>query len=230
MKSISFSITRVNRLRRAAVRAREIPGEESYPRLGRCRSNDWFASAYDANDLISVFETLRLKPGFALHAYEFRQGPDGNGIIWAVPAGAPLVAPDECPRLEDTWLHPPRPPGAVPLMQAGRGRWESLVLPVRIDPPPRGGGIWSPLAWLHLDPSDDSIQAPTAGRWPGCTGCRGGSDQRRSGRRLDVARPRSEDLGAELCRAVVDEESRPAHPQSRRRRADLPGHRHLSGR
>ena len=60
-------------------------------------SDGWFASAYDPSDLMRVFDTLWLKAGFTLHAYEFRAGSNGNGIIWAVPADAPLVAPGECP-------------------------------------------------------------------------------------------------------------------------------------
>ena len=113
MKAVSFSITRVNRLRRAAERARMVPAEHPDPWLERSQSDDWCASAYDANDLIRVFDTLWLKAGFALHAYEYRAGDNGNGIIWAVPADAPLLAPDQCPRLEDRFLDPPRPPRAV---------------------------------------------------------------------------------------------------------------------
>ena len=68
-------------------------------------SDGWFASAYDPSDLMRVFDTLWLKAGFTLQAYEFRAG--SNGIIWAVPSDAPLLAPGECPRL-DTCLQPPR--------------------------------------------------------------------------------------------------------------------------
>ena len=71
-------------------------------------SDGWFASAYDPSDLMRVFDTLWLKAGFTLQAYEFRAGSNGNGIIWAVPADAPLLAPGECPRLDDTCLQPPR--------------------------------------------------------------------------------------------------------------------------
>ena len=118
MKSVSFSIRRVNRLRRAAERTRIVPvADRDLSPLGG-PSNGWIASACNPNDLVGVFDTLWLKVGFALHAYEYREGSNGNGIIWAVPADAPLVAPDECARLVDTWLAPPRPPGAVPLMQA----------------------------------------------------------------------------------------------------------------
>ena len=116
MKSNSFSIARVDRLRRAAERARELSDKHRGP-----SAEGWFASAYDANDLVRVFDTLRLKAGFALHAYEFKEGMDGNGIIWAVPAEPSLVAPAECPDLAVMWLDPPQPPGAVPLMQAIEG-------------------------------------------------------------------------------------------------------------
>ena len=59
MKSVSFSITRVNRLRRAAVRARTHLAERPDPWPVRSPSNGCFTYAYDANDLIRVFDTLR---------------------------------------------------------------------------------------------------------------------------------------------------------------------------
>ena len=97
MKSTSFSIERVQRLRRAAEQARALPSKHRELRPERERSDGWIASAYDASDLIKVFDTLWLKTGFSPHAYEYRSGPDGNGIIWAVPIENPLLAPEECP-------------------------------------------------------------------------------------------------------------------------------------
>ena len=144
MKSISFSITRVNSLRRAAVRAREIPYERRGP-----SQEGWFASTYDANDLISVFDTLRLKPGFALCAYEFREDSDGNGIIWAVSADAPKVPPDN-----DTCLgslsYPPKPPGAVPLMKAIEGDgspWSFLSASILRREAAEFGALWHGCDW-----------------------------------------------------------------------------------
>ena len=150
MKSVSFSITRVNRLRRAAERARMVPAEHPDPWLERSQSDDWCASAYDANDLIRVFDTLWLKAGFALHAYEYRAGDNGNGIIWAVPADAPLLAPDQCPRLEDRFLDPPRPPGAVPLMQAigGDGSpWSYLSASILRREAAEFAALWHGCVW-----------------------------------------------------------------------------------
>ena len=149
MKSVSFSIRRVNRLRRAATRAREASSKDLDRLLTESFSGSWFASG-GANDLIRVFETLRLKAGFALHAYEYREGSNGNGIIWAVPGDAPLVAPDECPRLIDTWLQPPQPPGAVSLMQAIEGDgtpWSYLSASILSREAAEFGAIWHGCVW-----------------------------------------------------------------------------------
>ena len=80
----------------------------------------------------------------------FREGSNGNGIIWAVPADAPLVAPNECPRLEDTWLHPPRPPGAVPLMHAIEGNgspWSYLSASILSREAAEFGALWHGCVW-----------------------------------------------------------------------------------
>ena len=187
MKSVSFSIRRVNRLRRAAERARAVPADDAdLPQVGS-PSDGWSASALRATELLRVFDVLWLKPGFALHACEFRAGSNGNGIIWAVPADAPLVAPDDCSRVEDAWLQPPRPPKAVPLMQALEGDgspWSYLSASILSQ---RGGGIRGNLARLRLERPDDSLQAPAAGRRPGSVGrsagqVRSGSEARRAER------------------------------------------------
>ena len=150
MESISFSITRVNRLRRAAARARTVSSEDPDRSPVQSLSGGWFASAYDANNLLRVFDTLRLRAGFALHAYEYQEGGNGNGIIWAVPVDAPLVAPDECPRLEGTWLQPPQPPGAVPLMQAIEGDgspWSYLSASILCREAAEFAAIWHGCVW-----------------------------------------------------------------------------------
>lgn len=157
MKSVSFSISRVNRLRRAAETARAVPDEGP---------DGWSASPSDADSLIRVFDTLRLKTGFALHAYVFRHGSNGNGLIWAVPADAPVAAPEDCPKLEDTWLKPPRPPQAVPLMQAIEGDgtpWSYLSASILRREAAEFGAVWHGCVW-----SDQTIlsKAPrqTAGQ------------------------------------------------------------------
>ena len=150
MKSVSFSIRRVNRLRRAAERARTVDSEDPDLPPTESLSNGWSGSTDKANELLRVFETLWLKAGFALHAYEFRAGSNGNGIIWAVPADAPLVAPDDCPSVEDAWLQPPRPPEAVPLMQAIEGDgspWSYLSASILSREAGEFGAVWHGCVW-----------------------------------------------------------------------------------
>ena len=149
MNSVSFGIGRVNRLRRAAEKARKLASApdrlaEANPFSGRWSDSD------GANDLIGVFDALRLKAGFGLRAFVYREGRNGNGIIWAVQADAPPVAADECPRLEDTWLQPPRPPGAVPLMQAIEGDgspWSYLSASILSREAAEFGAIWHGCVW-----------------------------------------------------------------------------------
>ena len=229
MQAVSFSIRRVNRLRRAAAKARMVPAAED-PDLSpeESLSDGWFASAYDPSDLMRVFDTLWLKAGFTLHAYEFRAGSNGNGIIWAVPADAPLVTPGDCPRLDDTWLQPPQPPGAVPLMQAIEGdgsAWSYLSASILSREAAEFGAVWHGCVWSDQtilskpprqaggqDASDDALTA----------------DRRRPRQQLDVARCGSSHVDADVYRQGTDQGRRPAHAPSHRRRRDLPSHGHLS--
>ena len=197
MKSISFSITQVNRLRcqRPVLRLRHAPAQAGIrPACLRVQVR----SRRQRDHLGGAGGRLKVLPGQQFRATRQSIGPS-----------------------EATGNHP--------INASDQGRRESLVVPVRIDPPPRGGRTRGPSARLRLDPPDDSGQAPAVGRQPGCAGLRADPDRRRARRRLDVVRLRSEELGADLCRAGVETKGRPAHPRSRRPRADLPGYRHLSG-
>ncbi len=63
--------------------------------------------------MLAVFEMLRIAPGFTLRAYQYSEGGDGNGFVSAMPAKAPFPEPDECERVNDVFLQPPMPPGAL---------------------------------------------------------------------------------------------------------------------
>ncbi|HYW32560.1 MAG TPA: hypothetical protein VE869_13765 [Gemmatimonas sp.] len=72
--------------------------------------------------ILAVVITLRIKQGFTLRAYGFSAGGDGNGVIWAMPSGLSLPPPDQCPRVEEAFLSPPKPADALDnVMQAIEG-------------------------------------------------------------------------------------------------------------
>jgi hypothetical protein len=147
----AFGITRVNRLRKAAERAREGRDLEfSLDRDSYQNCDGWSVSFIDPTNLLKVFKTLWLKEGFALHGYEFTSGGNGNGVIWAVPCDAPVLEPEECPRLEDVFLEPPKPPGAVELMKAIEGDgspWSYLSASILCREAAEFGAVWHGSSW-----------------------------------------------------------------------------------
>lgn len=142
MKTVSFSITQVNRLRQAAVKAREIPPEKTH------RDGSASLVSASASDLLHVFDTLWLKQGFALYAYAYRVDIGGNGRIWAVPADSVPVASNGSPKAGDEWMR--RPPGSVPLMQAidGDGSpWSYLSASILSREAAEFGAWWHGCEW-----------------------------------------------------------------------------------
>jgi hypothetical protein len=147
-KMNSFSIIRVNRLRRAAERAREVLWPRDRPTDSF--TSGWFRSSVDPEKLLGVFKALRLKEGFGLRAYEFRGDMGGNGVIWAVPVDAPVLEPDECPKLEGVFLGDPKPPGAVELMSVIEGDgspWSYFSASILAREAVEFGAVWHGRSW-----------------------------------------------------------------------------------
>ena len=120
MPETTFTPRQVQRLRNGATRAREIPEAciVRYEKTGV----EWLKSDVDPMRLLAVFPSLCLKPGLILRAYQYYSSGNGNGIIWAMPESDPFPEPDQCPKVEDAFLEPPKPPGALSnLMSAING-------------------------------------------------------------------------------------------------------------
>jgi hypothetical protein len=62
--------------------------------------------------VFKVVRSLQLRPGYVLGAYQYRAQGNGNGFVWALPDGLVFPEPADCPRIEDVFLEPPKPPGA----------------------------------------------------------------------------------------------------------------------
>ena len=54
--------------------------------------NGWHCAGYDVGQLLQVFETLELKPGYMLKAWHYSAGGNGRGLAVVMPAGS--QAPD----------------------------------------------------------------------------------------------------------------------------------------
>ena len=142
-----FSITRVNRLRRAAVKAREIPYEKG----------EW-AQEYQpivsrfAYDLLHVFDTLWLKPGFELQASVYWSGGNGNGSIWAVSTDTRPDASDIDSSVEGKSTDRSRE--IVPLMQAIEGDgspWSYLSASILSREAEEFGALWHGCVWSEQE-------------------------------------------------------------------------------
>lgn len=95
---------KIAKLRRRAHELAEPP--ENCP-------EGWFRRPDDPARILALFDGLRLKTGFVLRAYQFIQGGNGNGVVWALPETADFPDPAECQQLEGRFLSPPKPPEAL---------------------------------------------------------------------------------------------------------------------
>jgi hypothetical protein len=116
--------------------------------------------------LLAPFTTLWLKPGYILRAYQFIQGGNGNGVVYAMPEGAPFPDPDDCRRDAQRFLRPPVPPDALPDVMAaidGDGSpWSYLSASVLARELAEFGAMWHGCNWsvqriLEEIPADSGL-------------------------------------------------------------------------
>ena len=55
----------------------------------------WSIASYDPTQLLAAFSCLRLRDGYRLAAYRFREGGNGNGFVFAIPEDRKLPEPPE---------------------------------------------------------------------------------------------------------------------------------------
>jgi len=76
-------------------------------------NNGWSKCTVDPSRMLTAFPPLSLQDGFQLRAYQYFENGNGNAVVYAMPEGAPFPDPENCPRVQDEFLEPPVPPGAV---------------------------------------------------------------------------------------------------------------------
>ena len=102
MTTNTFPLSDVRRLRERAVKAREITA---------FAPEGWSKSSINPMDVLAVFEPLRIKDGYILRAYHYRENTDAHGFVWAMPVDADFPEPQHCPR-DNVLLGTPKPPTA----------------------------------------------------------------------------------------------------------------------
>jgi len=147
----TFRLERVERVRRRAGKACRLKPEGP---------QGWTKSQADPMKLLSVFPSLRLKQGLVLRAYQFREGGNGNGIVWAMPEASAFPEPDECDRLQDRFLGPPRPAEALDDVMEGLegdgSRWSYLSASLFEREVADFGAMWHGIDWgTHVILGDD---------------------------------------------------------------------------
>jgi hypothetical protein len=95
-----FSAAEIKKWRERLTELGQIPLETP---------NGWSKSRVEPAKLLTVFPVLKVREGYVLRAYVFKEDANSNGFVWALPADAEFPAPDDCPRLESHFLKPPKP-------------------------------------------------------------------------------------------------------------------------
>ena len=114
-------------------------------------SQGWSKCQVEPVEVLKVFSTLRLKKGFVLRAYQFREGDNGNAVVWAMPEGSPFPSPKECQKLKDGFLESPHPPLALDdlmeVIECDGSDWSYLSASIFMREVNEFGALWHGCNW-----------------------------------------------------------------------------------
>ncbi len=99
-----FSAREIREVRRKVAAIGELPQETP---------NGWSKSRVDPMKILSAFPELKVREGYVLRAYIFKEDGNSNGFVWALPQDAAYPEAEDCPRLESHFLNPPKPLDAL---------------------------------------------------------------------------------------------------------------------
>jgi hypothetical protein len=137
-----FPAKKIKQLRKRARKAAKLPARVP---------SGWSKSKVDPMSVLAVFKPLCIKDGFILRAYQFCEGDNGNGFVWAMPVEADFPEPEECPRLEGVFLAPPKPWAALDdMMDAIDGdgsAWSYMCASILARELAEFGAMWHGCDW-----------------------------------------------------------------------------------
>ncbi len=113
-------------------------------------------SPVDATDAVACLRRLRLKPGLVLGGYQFYEGANGNGFVFAIPAEADFPEPGTCPHeqveiVPGVFLDSPKPRDALDHFMDGfegdGSAWSYLEASIAYRELKEFGAIWHGCDW-----------------------------------------------------------------------------------
>jgi hypothetical protein len=162
----TFPIRKVNALRLWGVRASRVSMEGP---------DGWTQSDVDLMRLVRIYDSLRVKEGYTLRAYQFRTAGDGTAVVWAMPIEAEFPEPDaanweDCESNALDWLKEcPRPPmaldGCMEAIEGDGTPWSYLCASLLGRELAEFGALWHGGWWSsHAIAGEDPFEASRLGK------------------------------------------------------------------
>ncbi len=138
-KTIHFSADELNRLHIKVEDLWRVPAKQG-----------WQKSPVSPMEILELFKGIRIRKGYVLRGYIYREGMNGIGIVWALPESEfPEV--EECERLDA--LGTPKPRNALNVIDVleGDGSPQSYIsASIFYREMLEFGALWHGLSWgLH---------------------------------------------------------------------------------
>ncbi len=74
-QNMAVSAAKIRKLREETAKVTQVPQDGP---------NGWNKSTVDLNKMLELFKPLRLRKGYVLRAYQYKEEANGNGVVWAI--------------------------------------------------------------------------------------------------------------------------------------------------
>jgi hypothetical protein len=109
----------------------------------------WTECRLDTDAIFASFASVRMRPGWRLCAYAFRQGGNGNGVVYAIPPGG--ADPEPFGTRTGSLFDPPRPLDARSVAEAIEADedspWSYVCVSILLREFAEFGALWHGTSW-----------------------------------------------------------------------------------
>lgn len=115
------------------------------------QTGGWHRTSANPESVVKGFSHLHIKEGYKLRAYQYYDGENGNGIVWAISVTEELPDPNTCEQLENHFLNAPKPPNALSdfmkVIDGDRSPLSYLQASIVYHELHEFGAIWHGVSW-----------------------------------------------------------------------------------